>query len=560
MTVRFNIWNYGNPGNPPVSNASQNRSYFLDVDWVKVSKVAPASVSVTEVGGVAVSPSTTTTVPNLAVVKGQVTATAGTVSMINVVIRRLSDNTKWKGYADGNGPAGWVAASQNVGISTNNAQPNWTTTGAMPSGSNLTPGDYQISADALSNGTYTSSPAVTVRIAAAAANATPISLLFGPPNGSTNVNVARATTASYSDDDGTDDIAICAVEIRQGNVATTAYYDVIANQLSLSDGNGGRTAGYAPGSANVISNTYISLDCANTQVFVNPGAKKVSVGWNFTPKQPLAGNNVVNLDVTDRAGAHAGFVQKATWTVVGAPTGNSAPVAVAFTPYSGSSSVGNPYATNAIYSDVNGIGDLKFLIVALVQGGQQTRAYYDVPTNRLYLQNDAGQYVGGVAPGTNAVISNSRVTLDCSQTSIFPVAARNEIQVRWRFIAGAGLAGVNDVYLLAFDAATASSGFQKRAIWTVFAPSSARSAGADPSAAQTEDSASKTTNGSNESPYVGEVPGGDKTKGFPKENAPDGTQGPPDIALPAANDENVPGATNSSASSVEQLAPSGQAS
>lgn len=534
MTVRFNIWGHTNSGDIQPTSASNNQSYFLDVDWVKVSKFAAVSASVTEVGGVAVSPSATTTVPNLSIVRGQVASSSGTVSTINAVIRRLSDNTKWKGYADGNGPAGWVPDSQNVGISTDNAQPNWTTNGPLPSGSNLTASDYQISADALSGGTYVSSPVVTVHINS---NATPASQSFGPVSGSTNVGDARASNAIYFDADGSNDIAECAIELRQGNVATTAFYNRNQNKLYLSDGNGGRTGGFAPLSANVISNSFVSLNCAGTDIFVSAANKQVQVRWNFTPKAPLAGTNNVNLDVTDQAGAHAGFVNKATWNVVGAPTGNSAPVAVAFTPASGSSQAGNPYGTRAVYSDANGTGDLKYLIVAIVKGSQQTRARYDVNTNLLYLQNDAGQYVGGVAPGANTVISNSLVKLDCSLTSIFVTTdARNQVYVNWRFVAQSGLAGVNDIYLLAFDVATASSGFPKLATWTVSAPSAAISAFSAPAASNTKTSGSPKKTDSAENPYLGEVPGGDTSKNLPKKNTSDGSQEPPAMEIPSSND------------------------
>ncbi len=557
MTVRFNIWNFvGYPGNTPVSDPAQNRSYFLDVDWVKVSKVASISANVTEVGGVAVSPSATTAVPNLSVVKGQLSGSSPSVNQINVVIERLSDGYKWRSY----GTSGWTAPGDSFGAGTDypTTQPGWTTNQTMPSPSQTNAGDYRIVADAFNNSVYQfSSVPVTVRVAASTNNV-PVSQSFGPTGGSSNANEPRVSTASYFDEDGSDDIKECAVELRQGNLATMAYYDKLANKLYLSDGNGGRIGGFAPGSANVISNNFVSLNCVDTPVFVNPGAKQVQVRWNFTPKQPLAGNNLVNLDVTDKAGAHAGFVNKATWNVIGAPTGNSAPVAVAFSPTSGSSQVGNPYATNSIYTDANGIGDLKFLIVAIVKGSQQTRAYYDVPTNLLYLQNDAGQYVGGVRPGDNAVISNSLVTLDCLQTSVFPVMSRNEIQVRWRFVAKSGLAGVNDIYLLAFDNATASSGFQKRATWTVYAPSAAISAFSAPNAskAKTSDSPKKTY--SAENPYLGEVPGGDTSKNLPKKNTSDGTEGPPPMEIPSS-DSSSSSATSASAS-AQQTPPDPSAS
>ena len=90
MTVRFNIWDFGNAGDlQPATDPSQNHQYFLDVDWVKVTKVAPVSVSVTEVSGVSAPDGKT--VPNLAVVKGQVSDASQTASQVNVVITRARD-------------------------------------------------------------------------------------------------------------------------------------------------------------------------------------------------------------------------------------------------------------------------------------------------------------------------------------------------------------------------------------------------------------------------------------------------------------------------------------
>ncbi len=553
MTLRFNNWNGGN-GIAPANTASQNQTYFLDVDWVKVAKVAPVSASVTEVGGVAVSPSGTTTVPNLSVIKGQVAATSGAVSMINVVIRRLSDNTKWKGYADGNGPIGWVPDSQNVGTGTDNASPNWTTNGALPSGSNLTVSEYQISADVLSGGVYISSPIVDVRIESS--NHAPVAERHLPAAGSSGVGLSYKMTSVYFDEDGADDIGECLIEIRNGSLSTQAIYNRSTDKLSLLQDNGRRSGGLTPGTRSVISNGLLALNCADTQVIVNQAKKQVVVNWSFAPKSPLLGTNDVNLDVFDASGAHPGFIKRATWTVSGTASSNDTPIPVAFSPLDGNSRVGFTYATISAYFDDNGYEDLDKLVVRFRMvvpgqaGVQETRAYYDRSTDKLYLLNDAKTtWVGGVVVGTPApagMLSNSLITLDCTNTSVFVSTARKQVQVRWNFIPKAGMVGTNDVLLEAIDVAGARSNLVKLATWTVEDSTAARSStesfASDSENSQLEktNSSSKTTD-SKENPFVGEVPANGPAREFPITTKGDGTPGPPiDEGKSADSKQNAP--------------------
>ena len=133
MTVRFNIWSGSSSGPFGPSDFANNLTYYLDVDWIKVTKVAPVLVSVTEVSGVAAPNGKS--VPDLSVIKGQVADEYGRTTQVNVVITRQSDGKKWKGYDDNFGPHGWVPASENVGTSTNypSTQPTWTVNGLLPS-------------------------------------------------------------------------------------------------------------------------------------------------------------------------------------------------------------------------------------------------------------------------------------------------------------------------------------------------------------------------------------------------------------------------------------------
>lgn len=178
MTVRFNIWNGGDssygPGVPPVNNAASNTSFYLDVDWVKVT-AAPAqttsSLSVTQANGAPVSNGQTLSALNS--ISGT-SPTNSNVNTVNVVITRF-DGAKWRGY----GSPGW-STTGDFGIATtyNVTTGNWTTSGTMPTPSQLPNGGYTLVADAFNGGTYLSSSApVNVNIV----NSAPISATITSP-------------------------------------------------------------------------------------------------------------------------------------------------------------------------------------------------------------------------------------------------------------------------------------------------------------------------------------------------------------------------------------------
>ena len=406
------------------------------------------------------------------------------------------------------------------------------------SASNLTPGDYQISADALSNGTYISSPTVNVNVP----NSTPVAESFSPVSSTKALGRSYQTNSVYSDQNGVPDITECLVRIRQGSVSTQAIYNRPDNLLYLLQDNGQRSVGFAPGTANVISNSLVALNCAETSIFTSNANKQVQVRWNFISKTPLLGVNDIDMDVYDVAGAHPNFIKKATWEVYGEPNSNATPIPVQFSPLNGSSRVDRLYETNVTYFDDNGYTDLENLVVGFRQGTPgapgffETRAYYNRPTNKLYILNDQqDNYVGGEVAGdpNSPPISNSLVTIDCATTTTFVSAAKKQVQVRWKFIPRAGLVGTNDVYMEAFDASGARSGFLKRATWTVTNPSSATTSAtmsssdtsSDPSGAAASKSSAPTY--TDENPYVGEMPSSGPRKSGPITTKGDGTKGPP---------------------------------
>ena len=78
------------------------------------------------------------------------------------------------------------------------------------------------------------------------------------------------------------------------------YYILRENKLYLVADNGtSYLGGFAPGSANVISNSHGSLDCSKTTV-TNAG-ESLTVSWSVSATSAPAGSNTITLRARDRA-------------------------------------------------------------------------------------------------------------------------------------------------------------------------------------------------------------------------------------------------------------------
>ena len=104
------------------------------------------------------------------------------------------------------------------------------------------------------------------------------------------------------------------------------YYNQNTNLLYLrNDANTAWLGGYAPGSANIIENSYVRLSCASTTI--SGTGNTLSVNWSITPKSTFTGAKYMYLYVADDASSYAGFTQKGTWSVqsdITPPTGTIA--------------------------------------------------------------------------------------------------------------------------------------------------------------------------------------------------------------------------------------------
>jgi hypothetical protein len=132
------------------------------------------------------------------------------------------------------------------------------------------------------------------------------------------------------------------------------------------------------------------------------------------------------LRVTDAGGLSDGYDAMGQYFFPGAL--NYAPACDSLTPASGV--IVTDYSIKksftAVFSDINGVQDLsqcELLINSSLNMANGIYVRYDANANKLYLRNDANTaWLGGYAPGSANVISNSRAKLYCEFTSAAPSA------------------------------------------------------------------------------------------------------------------------------------------
>ena len=146
-------------------------------------------------------------------------------------------------------------------------------------------------------------------------------------------------------------------------------------------------------------------------------------------------------------------------------SGNVPPTAVSV---SGSSSSGSATFI-ATLSDGDGYADIQnvyFLIDQALTEVNTCYVTYNRGTNGLYLINDNGTaWLSPVVPGTSATVSNSQCTLDAAGSSVTGAGTTLTLQFRLNF--QPSFSGAKNLYLIAYDASTATSGWQNFGTFTI---------------------------------------------------------------------------------------------
>jgi len=151
-------------------------------------------------------------------------------------------------------------------------------------------------------------------------NTPPSVVSIAPSSGGAQIMQPVNFTTVYSDADpaGYLDIQlVCFLMNTSINGANCLYgqYNRNENKLYLrNDANTAWMGGFAPGSNNLIENSYAKLDCAKATVLSS--GKTVTINWPVLFK-PAFGNKNYNtyLYAKDDLNAESGWVQKGTWRV-----------------------------------------------------------------------------------------------------------------------------------------------------------------------------------------------------------------------------------------------------
>jgi hypothetical protein len=288
-----------------------------------------------------------------------------------------------------------------------------------------------------------------------------------PASGTGQVNVSQIFTATYSDADGWQNIQYVYFLISASTSATTncfyGYYNQNTNLLYLrDDANSTWLGGYAPGSSNVIENSYTKIDCSLTTI--SSSGPIMTVNWAVTLKQPFTGAKNTYLYVRDDRNTYVSLTRVGTWTIA-----NTAPQVGTIAPSEGSSAVSQPVNIATTYSDADGYLNLQTAYLLVNASTAYTNcfyAYYDRNTNKLYLRNDANSaWLGGYVPGSANIIENTYVRLDCAVTNVS--GSGNALTINWSIAFKSTFTGSKKCYLNVKDTPGLTTGLIQKGTWNI---------------------------------------------------------------------------------------------
>ncbi len=149
---------------------------------------------------------------------------------------------------------------------------------------------------------------------------------------------------------------------------------------------------------------------------------------------------------------------------------NQPPSVGTIIPSSGISYLNQPVNFTTTYSDPNGWQDIRcvwFLVTSATNRRERVYGYYNQNTNRIYLGSSTYPFwLGGFFPGSDKVIENSYLRLDCSKT-ITSTTDNNTLTVKWNIAFKPQFTGRKFLYLRVRDNANAGSRWSLKGNWNV---------------------------------------------------------------------------------------------
>jgi hypothetical protein len=142
---------------------------------------------------------------------------------------------------------------------------------------------------------------------------------LSPASGSSLAGEAVDFTTTFINPDGYQDIRYVSFIISNPfskHNSFYVYYELAHNRIFLrNDDNSGWVvlSGSVPGSANILENSYVKIDCAKTQVFAS--GNKLKIIWNVTFKPSFIGSKKAYLYAKYNANFSGNWKQQGIWVI-----------------------------------------------------------------------------------------------------------------------------------------------------------------------------------------------------------------------------------------------------
>ena len=150
-----------------------------------------------------------------------------------------------------------------------------------------------------------------------AKNFSPATGTVSPNNSLSKPEITVNFTTTYSDANGYPDIQYASFLI---NTSTSpkkcfyGYYNQNTKKLYIRDDtNTTWIGGFAPGSGNIIENSFAKLVCSKTTV--SGSNTSLTITWSVVFKPTFIGSKNIYLKVADNSNASTAWVKKGTWTI-----------------------------------------------------------------------------------------------------------------------------------------------------------------------------------------------------------------------------------------------------
>lgn len=255
------------------------------------------------------------------------------------------------------------------------------------------------------------------------------------------------------------------------------------NDTAVGEGDSGTTGALLTVTLSAASATNVTVNFATANASASAGSDYTAQtgSLTFTPGQTtrtillsVLGDTNVEADETffvDLSAPSGATLadNRAVITIANDDNGNS-PVNVSLTPRAATDAPGVARTFTTVHFDPNGNGDISQAFLQIntnTSGVGGLRCYYAATNNLLFFLNEAGTtFIGGFAPGSNNVISNSRGSLDCANTTV--TRSGNNLTIAWRVTATSELAGPRlTCFLFTRDKSNFIDNFEAFGNWTI---------------------------------------------------------------------------------------------